>query len=92
MNLDVAGPLQPGTDIDEQAKFMLLGTCTWLKSKKARAKEEKARQVEEDEEEDMAEDLEEQGPILENEAEVVEEAEDEIQEHLIMKKKQQRRL
>jgi len=60
--LDVAGPFHLGNDVEEPAKFMLLGTCTWLKPKKdAKKEDKKAEEMLEGPEEE-----EEQGPSLED--------------------------
>ena len=91
LNLDVAGPFHLGNDIEVQAKFMLLGTCTWLRPKRQDSKEDdekpkpKKEEVKEDAEELRLEEIEEQdveveeeGPSLEADLEdVEEEAEDE---------------
>lgn len=62
LNLDVAGPFHLGNDVEEPAKFMLLGTCTWLKPKKdAKKEDKKAEEMLEGPEEE-----EEQGPSLED--------------------------
>ena len=82
LNLDVAGPLQLGNDIEQQAKFMLIGTCTWLKPKRGGEKEEKGRQKKEEEDE-AEEEKEDEGPVLEDEAGDVEELEEEDREGLI---------
>ena len=79
LNLDVAGPLRPGNDLEEAAKFMLLGTCTWLKPRKDEKKEEK--KMEDLEDQDVAiEDLEEEGPVLEADEDEVEEEKNEKRE------------
>ena len=76
LNLDVAGPLRPGNDLEETAKFMLLGTCTWLKPRRDEKKEEK-KQEEREEGDGAEEDVEEEGPMLEAEEEEIEAEEEE---------------
>ena len=82
LSLDVAGPFHLGNDVEEPAKFMLLGTCTWLKPRK----EEKDEKKQEKEEEDLLKegDAEEDGPVLEvdDEEELVAEDENEEEEDL----------
>ena len=82
LSLDVAGPFHLGNDVEEPAKFMLLGTCTWLKPKK----EEKDEKKQEKEEEELLKegDAEEEGPVLEadDEEELVAEDENEEEEDL----------
>ena len=77
----MAGPLHLGNDVEEPAKFMLLGTCTWLKPRKDE-KDKKEEKKQETEEEDLLEegDGEEEGPVLEAEEEEGLDAEDEKEE------------
>ena len=58
MSLDVAGPFHKGNDVDGQAKFMLVGTYTWIKPQQEAGEEapppeaEEADQVEDQGRED----------------------------------------
>ena len=87
MSLDVAGPFHKGNDVDGQAKFMLVGTYTWIKPQQEAGEEapspeaEQADQVEDQEREDgrpegQLED-EEEGPQLEDPDEEQQEDEEE---------------
>ena len=99
LNLDVAGPFQPGNDVEEPAKFMLLGTCTWLKPKKKEDDGDPVPEGLEDGEEQEGEVEEEEGPVLEvaledqaQEQEEVEEknSEAEIQEEEVIDEDKER--
>ena len=77
MSLDVAGPFHKGHDVEGQAKFMLIGTYTWIKPQEEPGEEapnpeaEEADQVEDQQEE------EEVGPQLEDPDEEQQEDEEE---------------
>ncbi|CAL1147694.1 unnamed protein product, partial [Cladocopium goreaui] len=78
MSLDVTGPYKKGKDIDGEAKFMLIGTYTWLRP----PDEEEATEVDEEpeleaqEDEDQWPEIEDQEAAQEEEEEQAEAAED----------------
>ena len=90
LNLDVAGPFQSGNDVEEPAKFMLLGTCTWLRPKKKEDQGDSSSEAIEEEEPEGGE--EEEGPFLEDaledQAQEQEEAEEKNSEDEIQDEKE----
>ena len=82
MSLDVAGPFHKGNDVDGQAKFMLIGTYTWVKPHAEEEGEEaprdeaaeEAAQIEDQEEEEEARGM----PVLEDPDEEPQEEEAEV--------------
>ena len=64
VNLDLAGPFQKGNDVEGNAKFMLIGTYTWLRSEE-KAEDEEAEEWEDPGRGDLNEEGEE-GPELED--------------------------
>ncbi|CAL1130775.1 unnamed protein product [Cladocopium goreaui] len=75
MSLDVTGPYKKGKDIDGEAKFMLIGTYTWLRP----PDEEEATEVDEELELEAQED-EDQWPEIEDQEAAQEEEEEEEEE------------
>eukprot|EP00434_Breviolum_minutum_P003898 symbB.v1.2.003425.t1/scaffold183.1/size281544/9 len=55
LNLDVSGPYEVGRDVEEDGRFMLIGTYTWLKPKKT-DEEAEVKDKEEEKVEDEVED------------------------------------
>ena len=62
LTLDVSGPYTPGHDVEEPAKFMLIGAYTWLKSSSSKKEDEKG---EDEKREEEVEDEAVEGPQLE---------------------------
>jgi len=62
LTLDVSGPYTPGHDVEEPAKFMLIGAYTWLKSSSSKKEDEKG---EDEKREEEVEDEAAEGPQLE---------------------------